>query len=122
MSQQLATVVIVMSRCSRSREMFGMRFEQLAPDPWGVDWAFPVRESAAKKEGYDQNDIKGTFAFDDEYPGCPYCHSPGAIYCGRCNKVSCHDQQGSVARCGWCGFSGPVGSGGVGGLKAGGDV
>jgi hypothetical protein len=119
---QLPNVVIVMSRCSRSRETYGMRFEQQSQSLWVADWAFPVRESSAKKEGYDQNDIKGDFAFDDEYPGCPYCHSMGAIYCGRCQKVSCRDEHSTTARCGWCGFSGQIGSGGVGGLKAGGDV
>ena len=34
---QLPTVVIVMSRCCRNREPFGMRMEQQSHDLWIVD-------------------------------------------------------------------------------------
>jgi hypothetical protein len=120
MSQSL-NVVIVASRCCHSREMFGMRFEQQSHDLWVVDWAFQLPEKAAKKEGYDQNDIKGTFSIDGEYPGCPYCHNMSFIYCVQCSKVSCYDDRSSTASCGWCGFSGQIDRSGISRLKAGGD-
>lgn len=119
---QLPNVVIVMGHCSRSRETFGMRFEEQGQGRWIADWAFQVRDNLAKKEGYDQGDIKGSFGFDSEYPGCPYCKNIGLIHCPRCGKESCYDDHSSTARCGWCGFSGPIGEGSVGGMQAGGDI
>src|SRR6266567_5219143 len=95
---QLPNMVIVMSRCSRSREPFGMRFEELSQGLWVTDWAFPVRENTAKKEGYDQSDIKGAFASSDEYPSFPFCKGDSVIYCSRCGKVSCYDGSSGTAR------------------------
>ncbi len=119
---QLANVVIVMSRCCRTREGFGIRFEEKVRGQWSADWAFPVKETLAKKEGYDRAVIKGMIMLDEEYPGCPYCKNDSAIHCPRCDKVSCYDQRSSVSTCGWCGLRGQVGGSSAGELKGGGDL
>lgn len=119
---QLPNVVIVMSRCSRHRESYGIRLEEISRGMWSADWAFPVKETIAKKEGYDRSEIKGIFIVADEYPGCPYCKNKGIILCG-CDKVSCYDNRSPIASCAWCGTKGQIGVGsGVTGLKAGGDL
>ena len=118
---QLPNVVIVMSRCCRSRESFGIRLEMVAHDMWSADWAFPVKETLAKKEGYDRSEIHGVFIVHDEYPGCPYCKNRGIILCG-CEKVTCYDGRNSIAVCAWCGNRGQVGGGGSSSIKAGGDL
>ena len=119
---QMPNVVIIMSHCSQSRESFGVRMEEQMPNLWVTDWAFAVREALGRKEGYDHTEIKGDFVFDKEYPGCPHCRSTSLIFCPNCEKVSCYNGQSRSARCGWCSFSGEVGSGGAGRLKAGGDL
>jgi hypothetical protein len=119
---QMPNVVIIMSHCSRSRESFGIRFEEQGRGMWVADWAFPVRDTLARKEGYDHAEIKGTFAFDGKYPGCPYCGSISLIFCPRCERVSCYDGKSANVSCGWCSFSSQIGGSSVGGLKAGGDL
>jgi hypothetical protein len=118
---QLANVVIVISHCNRTRESFGIRFEEKVEGEWAADWAFPVREALAKKEGYDQATIGGIITRDYEYPGCPYCKNDSFFQCGGCDKVSCYNSSFSVSTCGWCGNRGPV-EGSIKKLKAGGDL
>lgn len=118
----LVHVVIVMSRCSRTREGFGIRFEEKGRGQWLADWAFPVKERLAKKEGYDRAEIKGSIRLDDEYPGCPYCKNTSVVYCPECGKVSCYDIRAGVSTCGWCGSRGQVGGGGVTNLTGGDDL
>lgn len=93
---QGAKVVIVMGQCTRRREAFGIRFEQQMPERWLADWAFAIKDTLAKKEGYDHNEITGAFEFDVKYPGCPYCEATGIYKCGSCGKVACWDGQLTV--------------------------
>jgi hypothetical protein len=74
-------VVIVMAKCSHSKQSYGIRFEQKLPHQWVADWAFAIKEAAAKREGYDRSEIMGSFSFDAAYPGCPHCESPGIFKC-----------------------------------------
>ena len=110
-------VVIVMARCQRNRQAFGIRFEQ-SGGQWIGDWAFALKESAAKREGYDRSRIAGEFGFAATYPGCPHCRNPEIVRCG-CGKVACWDTAPSVV-CPWCGVASRV-EGVIEALEAGGD-
>ena len=92
-----------MARCSHSKQSFGIRMEEKIVDNWAADWAFPMKESVAKKEGYDNTQITGSFSVDESYPGCPYCERKTFCRCGSCSKVSCSGGQGSTHNCPWCG-------------------
>jgi hypothetical protein len=100
---ELPHVVIVLARCSRSRQGFGIRFEEMQQRQWVADWAFALRETTARKEGYDRGEIAGAFAFAAVYPGCPYCGVRGIFKCG-CGKVACWDGETRTVGCPWCGI------------------
>lgn len=95
-------VVIVMARCRIERAAFGIRYEEVNPGVWAGTWAFPVKESYAKKENSEKNSITGTIIFLPEYPGCPYCKSKGIFLCGECNHVSCYDGERKTVVCPSC--------------------
>lgn len=112
-------VVIVMSRCTRRGGGFGIRFEQLAAGRWAADWAFAIDEAQAGREGYDRNEISGTFEFDAKYPGCPHCEASSIYRCGNCTRVACWDGDRTV-NCPWCRQTGTI-AGEIDRLTAGGD-
>ena len=99
---ELPNVVVVMARCNRSRQSFGIRLEEKARGRWIANWAFAIREETAAKEGYGQSEITGVFGFDSAYPGCPHCHAPSIFQCV-CGKVACWDGESRVVTCPWCG-------------------
>ncbi len=109
--EEMPNVVVVMARCCVTGEHFGIRLEELAPRAWAANWAFAIKEEKAKKEGYDQNEISGEFAFDKPYPGCPYCGRKALVRCG-CGAVLCWDGDGRELDCIVCGqkrmIRGPV--------------
>ena len=92
---------VVLSKCSSHNRTFGMRIERRGGD-WISTWAFKIDDSKAKKEGFDKTKIKGSFAFDPEYPGCPYCGTYGFVQCGTCGKLSCMTAEATSVRCHWC--------------------
>lgn len=100
MTYQHPQVVVVISRCRKSAENFGIRIEQKMTDKWIADWAFAIKEDTAKREGYDQTQISGIFEIDAKYPGCPYCKSNSFFKCS-CGKVACWDNIERVT-CPWC--------------------
>ena len=100
-------VVIVMARCRRSRQSFGIRMEEKAPRLWLSDWAFVVREDIARREGYDRATVTGSFEIDDAYPGCPSCGDKDWFKCG-CGRVACWAVGTRTVQCPWCGWSGTV--------------
>ena len=118
MSKQ-PNVVIVMARCSKTHQAYGMRFEEITPGNWLLDWAFAMKEDASRKEGYDQSTIAGGFGLDEEYPGCPHCGAGSLVKCG-CGKVGCWDQKSDTFTCPWCHSTGRIG-GTIDSLSAGGD-
>ena len=69
----MRNVVIVMGRCGVTQKGYGMRFERRGSANWVATWAFSIKESLAKKEGYENSSVEGSFSFDEEFPGCPYC-------------------------------------------------
>lgn len=97
---KLPDVVIVMARCSQTGNSFGIRMEQKLPRIWLADWAFPLKEKTAHKEGYGRTEIKGIFGFDGRYPGCPYCQAPGLFRCHDHN--ACWDGKTRKVTCPWC--------------------
>ena len=95
-------VVILLARCRHSKTSFGIRLEEKRPAEWGADWAFPIQERSAAREGYDRTHIAGSFTVDPAYPGCSHCEAKGYFKCC-CGKVACWDGQESPAVCPWCG-------------------
>lgn len=120
MTNNFPNVVIVMARCNHNRQPFGSRFEEKARGQWLADWAFALKETAARKEGYDRNEIVGVFGFDRAYPGCPHCHAISLFKCG-CGRVACWDGDRNSVTCPWCGSIGKV-SGPVHSLNGGDDL
>lgn len=112
-------VAIVVAKCSHYQRAFGIRFEQKTPNHWTGDWAFAIKEASAKREGYDNNNISGSFTFDNAYPGCPHCKSQSLFLCS-CGKVTCWDGQSHCVDCPHCGSKGEIG-GEVDSLNAGQD-
>ena len=112
-------VVIVMAKCTASAALFGMRLERKEGSQWALTWAFPMKEGKAKREGFDQSKVKGSFVLDATYPGCPHCGSKSFYRCG-CGKVGCWDGVTRTVKCHWCKEEGEL-SGELDSLDAGGD-
>ena len=93
---------VVQCRCQRGRKSYGVRFEKIGYRHWKYTWAFPIAESAAKREGYDAVTVDGNIEADQEYPGCPYCHAQGFVICS-CGKLNCFIGVGKEYSCAWCG-------------------
>jgi hypothetical protein len=115
------TVVIVMARCRRSGQAFGIRFEEVARGQWQADWTFAVGESAAKREGYDRAEVRGDLGLADAYPGCPHCGEETLAVCG-CDRVMCWDGQTTRLTCPWCRRGAQMGGGSADRLTAGRDL
>ena len=104
-------VEIVTARCSRSRALFGIRFEEFSRRTWKATWAFLVSDSVAEREGYADSQIEGSFGITAGYPGCPDCEQSSFVLCG-CDHLGCASPTASVYACPWCGHEGPLGGGG----------
>lgn len=115
---QLLNVVIVLGRCRRSRQLFGIRFEEKGRNRWMADWAFAMKAKAAEREGYERSEITGSFSFGAAFPGCPSCEAKSLVKCS-CGRVSCWGGE-RVVNCPWCGNTGQI-KGGVASLGASGD-
>lgn len=81
---------IVLARCPQcNRHLYGIRVEK-QPDHWALTWAFPIDESKAKSEGYDETVLNGTFHPSPNYNGCPFCGTKTFLHCPRCSKITCY--------------------------------
>lgn len=89
-------------------KLYGMRLEKTGHDRWLTTWAFPIKESSAKREGYDKVQVKGDISFADDYPGCPYCGGHGLTLCS-CGHLSCTILRNNIFTCEWCGTQGQIG-------------
>ena len=98
---------VVLCRCPETKKLFGVRMDLHNNGVWKAAWAFPLKESTAKNEGYGEETINYTGELDEEYPGCPYCESKSFIRCGKCGKLTCNVGQ-SYFHCTWCGSSGKI--------------
>jgi hypothetical protein len=95
-------VIIVVARCAKSQQSYGIRIEEKQPGVWLADWAFTLSEASAQRQGYGQGKVSsGSFSTDDAYPGCPHCRSASFFQCS-CGKVACWDGQQKHVTCPWC--------------------
>lgn len=69
--------VIVLCKCQEGRKTFGIRAEKQGTKHWLLNWAFPIKDAAAKREGYDKASINGAIEFSEDYPGCPLAVKAG---------------------------------------------
>ena len=105
---EMPEAVIVIAKCKTQNKTYGMRFEKSRVNKWRVNWAFPMKEAAAKREGYDKTTVSGDIEFTNEYPGCPYCKETNLTLCG-CGHLSCTHLVGGIFTCVWCGAKGTIG-------------
>lgn len=105
---ELGEAVIVLCKCGKHHKTYGIRAEKRGRNSWVWTWAFPIKESSAKREGYDKSSIKGTIVYADEYPGCPYCGSKSFTVCS-CGHLSCTIVKDGIFTCEWCGIQGTIG-------------
>lgn len=94
--------VVLLAKCGSCHKTYGMRTEQRRKNKWAITWAFPIKESVAKHEGYDKVKVNGELIFDDNYPGCPYCGKSTWILCYNCGHFSCDIKKKGVFTCEWC--------------------
>ncbi len=59
MAEGANEAVIVLCKCGNHHQTYGIRAEKLGHDSWTFTWAFPIKEVAAKREGFDKSSIKG---------------------------------------------------------------
>ena len=111
---------VVLCKCKEGRKLFGLRVEE-CEDYWISNWAFPIKESSAKRENYDESNIKGKIKFTEEFPGCPYCHTHKFIVCGTCKKLNCNPGVNEIFTCEWCGETGEIVEYKGNGIKSGND-
>ena len=100
--------VVRIAKCGERHKTYGMRLEKTGYDRWLTTWAFPIKESSAKREGYDKVQVKGDISFADDYPGCPYCGDHGLTLCS-CGHLSCTILRNNIFTCEWCGTQGRIG-------------
>lgn len=112
---------IVLCKCQEGRRLIGIRMEQ-CENYWNATWAFPIKESVAKRENYDETEIVGGIRFANEFPGCPYCHTHKFVVCGTCGKLNCNPGIIGIFTCEWCGAQGELESYGGAGIKSGEDL
>jgi hypothetical protein len=112
-------IVIAMGRCSQSKQGFGIRFERREANQWQATWAFGMKETVAKKEGYEKTEMNGSFAVDEAFPGCPHCAAHSFFRCG-CGKLACWNGESRTVTCPWCGRTGEL-SGEITSLDGGAD-
>lgn len=72
-------MIAVMSRCVKTKKLFGIRFDTNNGKNWEAAWAFPLKEGADKREKGYAVSIKGSFVLGNDYPGCPYCGNPSFL-------------------------------------------
>jgi hypothetical protein len=102
-------IVIVLGRCNRHGRGFGMRLERPGADQWVATWAFPIKDAAAKREGYERAEVSGSFCVGPSFPGCPHCSAASFFRCNGCGKLACWDGESRQITCPWCGHSGALG-------------
>jgi hypothetical protein len=119
MGAQYKTAIVV-ARCSRTKQSFGIRFTEKNSKQWFADWAFAINDASSSK-GHGQTEITGGLGFDPAYPGCPHCEARGALKCG-CGKVACWDGVNKNFICPWCNQTGTIEIGEIDRLSAASDL
>lgn len=99
--------VVVLCKCGKVHKTYGIRTERLSGKRWNMTWAFPIKESAGKREGYDKVSVSGDIMMTNDYPGCPYCGLKNITVC-QCGHISCTITRGNIFTCEWCGEQGQI--------------
>jgi hypothetical protein len=99
---------VILCKCDH-KHTFGIRVEKRGND-WVRTWAFKIDEEKAKREGFGNVKISGSFTPADKYPGCPYCGEVSIAFCN-CGGINCGSGLGSTHEsveltCNWCGETG----------------
>lgn len=105
MKETMNQATVVMAKCRRSNQPYGIRMEKKRDGVWYCTWAFKLSERAAANEGYGGTLVSGRVDLDAEYPGCPHCGAMGWFSCGSCGKLTCNSGETHVT-CSWCNMSG----------------
>lgn len=108
MQERPNEAVVVLCRCGTVYNTYAIRAEKVRHNRWRFTWAFPIRESSAKHEGYDKTNISGSISCTDEYPGCPYCAEKNFVVCN-CGHICCTVLKNGIFTCDWCGAQGTIG-------------
>lgn len=103
-----AEAVVILCKCGKNHKTFGIRTEKSTNKKWMMTWAFPIKESTGKREGYDKVSVSGDISMTSEYPGCPYCGQRSLTVCS-CGHLCCTITRGNVFTCEWCGAQGQIG-------------
>ena len=104
---EINEALVVLCKCGEVHRAYGMRAERTGKERWRFTWAFPIKESSARREGYDKTVIGGDVAFAEEYPGCPYCGQSSFTLCS-CGHLSCNILRDGIFTCEWCGMQSRV--------------
>lgn len=103
----LVDATVILFRCDKTGQSYGVRVEKMPDGDWVRTWAFPLEEKALSFEKYEKQQVVGSFQHLREYPGCPYCGTNGFVLCGNCGKISCYrSDMKEYFTCQWCGDSG----------------
>ena len=105
---EFTEALVVLSKCGEVHKTYGIRTEKKSVDSWAFTWAFPIRESSAKREGYDKSSIRGNIQCTEEYPGCPYCKQRNFIFCSGSGHINCYVVKGDTFTCEWCSMQGKL--------------
>ncbi|MDY4839080.1 MAG: TerY-C metal binding domain-containing protein [Lachnospiraceae bacterium] len=97
----------IMAMCEETKEHFGITVNPVGGNHFVFTWAFRIKKDQAKREGYDQKQVKGSVSYDANFNGCPYCNANAFYICSRCKKVVCYHGQESVT-CPNCGSTSTV--------------
>lgn len=111
---------VVVCKCGKTHQLYGMRAEEKTKNQWDLTWAFPISPSRQKNEKYDGSNLQGSFNLTEEFPGCPYCGNIGFFKCGTCGKLTCWTGEKTVT-CSHCGKVSQIG-GTIESLSGGGDL
>ena len=112
------TVTVICSRCGKNKTLYGIRTEKTS-GRWYFTWAFPLKDSVAKNEGWSDTVINESPSNREDFNGCPYCKSKALIYCSNCHQLNCYNSE-EYFTCAWCGQGGTVSNTGWGSLSGGG--
>ena len=119
--REMKKAVVVLCRCGEVHKTYGIRAEESDANGWCFTWAFPIKESAAKREGYDKTSVGGNLLLSEDYPGCPYCRQKSFVVCS-CGHISCKVLKKDRFTCEWCGESAELTEYSGERIQAGGDV
>ena len=94
-----------LAACEETRKPFA-----ITVDPNGRKlkfvWAFRIDRAKAHRERFDTSRVQGDITYDENFPGCPYCHSKQFWICS-CGSLNCwHGQKN--AKCPVCGVTGTL--------------